>query len=108
MAVREIRGLNQGETCTFNIKATCGAPGFTTAPGGDWSSQVDNFNITYVEFEVESQDDYQTRIQKSQYLDGEDLNKNFIEGNLLRSRFIFPMHDMEDILHIEATTRQDT
>jgi len=48
---REIRGLYQGETCNYRVKADCGAPVFEPVPGGEWSSSLDHFNITFVEFE---------------------------------------------------------
>ena len=50
---REIRGLYQGETCNYRVKASCGAPIFKAIPGGEWSSSLDHFNITFVEFEEE-------------------------------------------------------
>jgi hypothetical protein len=55
-AVREIRGLNQGETCNYRARAECNAPVFKVVPGGEWSSSLDQFNITYVEFEEENVD----------------------------------------------------
>ena len=53
-AVREIRGLNQGETCNFRAKAECNAPVFKVVPGGEWTSNLDQFNITFVEYEEEN------------------------------------------------------
>ena len=80
---KNIRDLSQGETCTYRVKSVCGAPTFTTAPGGDWSSKLSNFNITGVEFEMESTDDFQVRNILSQYLDGVDLNQEKIENDLV-------------------------
>jgi hypothetical protein len=37
----------------------------------------------------------------SQYLDGSDLNQNYIERDLVSTKFIYPMHDMNDILFLE-------
>jgi hypothetical protein len=54
---REIRGLNQGETCNYRLKAECGAPAFKAAPGGTFSSSLSHFNITW----VESEDDTTTQ-----------------------------------------------
>jgi hypothetical protein len=51
----------RGEVCTYKVKAVCGAPVFEAIPGGDWSSSIDNFNITWVDFEKESTDSYETR-----------------------------------------------
>ena len=105
---KQMRDLNQGESCTYRVKAVCGAPAFTTAPGGDWSSKLENFNITGIEFEKESTDDFQVRNILSQYLDGVDLNQDYIENDLVSSKFIYPMHDMDDILFMEKTTTIST
>jgi hypothetical protein len=51
---RHIRQLNKGETCSFRVRAICGAPAFSVSKGGAWSSTPDDFNITWNEFEVDS------------------------------------------------------
>lgn len=51
LLLRQVRDLDQGETCNYRVKATCGAPAFKAAPGGTYTSTLDHFNITWVEFE---------------------------------------------------------
>jgi len=84
--------LNKGESCTYKIKATCGAP--TVEPVMiDWSTNTNNWNITWTEFEKESEENFETRQMLSQYLDGIDLNQEYIENDLVNSKFLYPMHD---------------
>ena len=51
---RQIRGLYQGETCNYRVLASCGAPVFEAIPGGQWSSSINHFNITWVEYEEDN------------------------------------------------------
>lgn len=50
---RQLRDLKRGEVCTYRIFTQCGLPvfrpNFVDIPGG----LIDNWNITYVEFEFE-------------------------------------------------------
>lgn len=45
-----VKGLADGESCTFKIKAKCGAPGFRVLP--DSTATLTNFDITFVEYTV--------------------------------------------------------
>jgi hypothetical protein len=49
---KEIRGLDKGETCSYRVRAKCGAPVFDVMPAKEWSSITRNFNITWNEFEA--------------------------------------------------------
>mgnify|MGYP000963177360 CR=1 FL=1 len=69
---------------------------------------MSNFNITGVDFELESTDDFEVRNILSQYMDGQDLNQEYISSDLVKDKFIYPMHDMDDILFMEKTTDIDT
>ena len=57
---------------------------------------------------MESSDDFQVRNILSQYLDGVDLNQEYIETNLVKSKFIYQMHDMDDIMFMEEVTEFST
>ena len=63
----EMRSLNKGEVCTYRVKALCGAPVFTVMPAGSWGSKIDNFNITWVEFEVDADENNNIKIILNQY-----------------------------------------
>ena len=44
----------------------------------------------------------------SQYSEGDDLNSEYIETDLVKSKFIYQMHDMDDIIFLDESTTIST
>ena len=57
--LKSIRNMARGSTCTYKLKAICGAPAFGAFEATDTlASKLDSFNITITEFEFEQSKDF--------------------------------------------------
>lgn len=94
--IQGIRNLSKGEVCNYRVKVSCGAPAFSVTEGGQWSSSLSDFNITYNEFEGE---------------DVEFENPNFVSSfkensvmPMVNTTFIYYMFDMQKLVTMSNMT----
>jgi hypothetical protein len=82
---RQLRDLKKGDVCTYRIFTRCGLPifrpNFVGVPGGS----LDNWNITYVEFEFE---------------DVEQMASNNVPN--YTTKFIYQIYSAREITAMEA------
>lgn len=88
--------MTKGSTCTFKLKAICGAPAFGAFPAPEaLVSNASQFNITSTEFEFNQPSEFEEQALLTQILSGLDLDQSKLETDMIKTKLVYHKHTEE-------------